>query len=428
MAVDVECTISLPQVARVTRSIRRSTASPETVTHSTVATPPAEGGEDPRGVPLSKKSDLIQDLVKKVKLPNPLPDPGVEGTLLERGMYAVLLRELPETRARSAVAALRSKYEDYNETRVSQAQEIALAIAPKGKGLERLGKYLPAARLVKQYLQAIFQEVHGLDLEGLGEDPVGVGRQLASIDMLGAAVTSYLLFVSEGGELPVLAGNVRVLDRINAMSRTSSVRKARELLNPLIKPQDRLSVSYTIGLVADQWCDSRKPVCWECPFLDACPNGKKVFKDWKVQQERLAKQRKKEEARAVALAKKEEARAKRDAEREAKAQLAAEKKRLKERQRLEKAKAKQDEIRRKKLAAEKAAEQKKAAAKKAAKKKAPAKKKAAKVTKKKAPKVTKKKAPAKKKAAATKKAAKKPAASKKTAKKKATKKKAKGRR
>lgn len=415
---------------------------------------------------MSKKSDLIQGLVAKVELPYPLPETGVEGTLLERGLYAVLLRELPESRARSAVAALGSKYVDYNEVRVSQAQEIALVIAPKGKGLDRLSKYLPAARLVKQYLQAIFQEIHGLDLEELKTDPVGFGRQLATIELLGASITSYLLYTAEEGELPVLAGPIRVLDRINAMARTSSVRKAREILDPMIKASDRLRVSFTLGIVADQWCDSRKPICWECPFLDTCPNGKKVYKEWVVQQERLAKQREKEEIRAAALAKKEEARAKREAEREAKALVAAQKKAEKDRSKMRKAKAKQLEAAKKKNLLRKAADKKKADAvkkKAAAKKKASSKKKASKskkkatkkaaapkksakkvakkaskksaakksATKKKAPvkkasakKATKKKAPAKK--ATKKKAAKKPA--KKVTKKKAAKKKTKSRR
>ena len=374
---------------------------------------------------MSKKSDRIQQLVGKVELPGPVPSADLEGSLLERGLYALLLRELPEARAKGGVLALRAEFEDYNEARVSQAQELARIIAPKGKGLARLSKYMPAARRIKEYLQAIFQEIHGLDLEELASDPVGLGRQLASIEVLGSTLTSYLLYLAEGGELPVLAGNVRVLDRMGLMARTTSVRKAREVLDPQIPEKERLRTAIALGLVADRWCDARKPLCWECPLLDECPNGKKVFKEWKVQQERLEKQRQKEEARAAAQAKKEEARRKREEEREAKAQAAADRKRERERERLKKAKAREEEGRKRRQAAEKkreaAAKKKAAEAKKkeAAKKKAAAKKKTA-AKKKPAKKKPAKKKPAKK---ATKKKAAKKATKKKTAK-KATKKKA----
>jgi len=359
---------------------------------------------------VSKKSDLIQDLVAKVELPHELPSTDMEGTLLERGLYAILLREIPASRARSAVQELRKDYEDYNEARVSQAQELAGAIAPKGKGLARLAKYLPAARLTKRYLQAVFQETHGLDLEFIVEDPVAGGRQLASIELLGGALTSYLLFVAEGGEMPVLAGTIRVLDRLGVMTRTSSVRKAREGLSGLIDEKDRLRVSYALAMVSDRWCDSRKPACWDCALLDDCPNGKKVFKEWKVQQERLEKQRAKEEVRMAAVAKKDAARALREAEREVKRRAADAKKAKRSREMLKREASKRVELQRKKAAAAKIIEDKKKAVAKevAAKKKAASRKKAA------AKKKASKKATAKKvvKKATTKKVVKKPAAKK----------------
>jgi hypothetical protein len=334
---------------------------------------------------LSKKSDQILDLAKKVEIPHPLPEFEAEGTLLERGLYAVLLRELSASRSKATVAALRKGFEDYNEARVSQAQELARSVAPKGTGPLQLAKYLGTARLIKEYLQVIFQETHGLDLEGLAEDPVGLGRQLSSIDLLGAEITSYLLFLAEKGELPVLSATVRVLDRQGSMARTSSVRKARELLEPLIPAGERLAVMYALGIVADRWCDSRKPLCWECPLLDDCRNGKKVFKEWKVQQERQAKQRAKDEARQAAQAKKDEARQKREAEREAKARAALEQKIVKAAERAERKKAlereavakKEAESKRREASKRAAAKQKSAAKKSSTTKKVSTRKKTA---------------------------------------------------
>ncbi len=351
---------------------------------------------------MSKKSNQIVKLAQKVELPQELPDTDLEGTLLERGMYAVMLRQIPSARAKAAVLSLRKAYTDYNEARVSQAQELAEIIAPSGNGFTRLAKYIPAARELKSYLQAIYQNTHGLDLKDLEEDPAGVGRALAAADEIGTALVSYLIFLAEGGELPVLAGTIRVMDRLGVMTRTNSVRKAREALDSSIPAKHRLAVSFALGVIADRWCDSRKPMCWECPLLDDCPNGQKVHKDWLVQQERLTKQRAKEETRAAALAIKEEARLKREQERDAKAKVAALQKDKRRRDKANREAAKKKEADRKKKEIEKlnaaAARKRERDAEKqktaAAKKKSASKKKAAKkgkqvVAKKSAKKATK---------------------------------------
>ncbi len=392
--------------------------------------------------PVSKKSDIIKKLVKEIKLPHDLPSSDFKGTLLEAGMFAALLGHLTPNQSTSGVNGLRKAFEDYNETRVSQYQEIAEAIAPKGKGLTRLNKYLPGARSVKDFLQAVFQETHGLDLETMKEDPVAVGRAISSVPTLGAALASYLLFLAEEGQMPVLSGSVRVLDRLGVMTRTSSVRKAREALDKVIPAKERLEVAYALGVVVDNWCDSRKPTCWDCALLSQCTFGQKVEKDYVVQQERLAKQREKEEVRAALVAEKEEVRLAKEAERESRLRASTLKKITKEREKAAKVAAKKAEIEKKRKDAErkKSAEKKKLADRKvtdrkkaeAAKKKEIATKKKDVADKKKADAAAKRKVnAAKKKAAAgpaspaspsTKKAAPKKVTKKKPAAKKAAKK------
>ncbi len=362
----------------------------------------------------TKKSDRITKLLAAVPLSSPIPEVLPDASLLEHGMYAVLLRHLPATKAKSSLNAMQKAFPDWNELRVSQAQEIADAMTPRGKGKTRPGTQLSAAQDVKEYLAQVFQETHGLDLEFLRTDPAGGAKQLANVPILGNELTAFLAWIAEDGALPVSGGMVRVLDRMGAMTRTTSMKKARAALEPMVPAKDGLRFGMSVGLVADRWCDARKPLCWECPLAPDCPMGKKVVKDWEAQQKRLAVQRAKEEARAEAARKKEEARLAREAERERKR---LEKEAEKERKRAEREAA--AEARRKEAEKQKAAvAKKKAAAKKkadAAKKKAAAKKKvAAKKTKVAKARTTKKKTTAKK---ATKKVAKK--AAKKTTRKKA---------
>jgi endonuclease III len=393
----------------------------------------------------TKKSDRISKLLSSVELRTELPESLEDRTLLEHGMYAVLLRHMKPSQAQNALNGMSKAFPDWNELRVSQAQEIADAMATRSKAKSRIAAHLAPARAVKEYLAQVFQETHGLDLEFLRTDPAGGVKQLALIPVLGNEVAVYLSWVAEDHALPVSGGIVRVLDRLGAMTRTTSMKKARAALEEMVPAKDALRFGMLVGMVADRWCDSRKPSCWECPLASDCPMGKKVSKDWEAQQKRLAIARAKEEARAEAARVKEEARLAREAEKERKKAEREEEQRRKKMHREALAKAKKNAQKAEKAAAAKkkaaAAKRKtakkkttakkttakKATAKKATKKatKKVAKKAVKKTTKKAAKKVTKKVAKKTTKKVAkkvAKKATKKKATTKKAAKKKTTKK------
>jgi endonuclease III len=329
---------------------------------------------------MTKKSDLVARLLDRIELPHGVPAPRAETRLLELGMVLALLPHVSQSRAEGFVEALGKAYEDWNEARVAQAQELARQMAGRGaREADKVAKLLPAAASVKAYLQEVFQKTHGLDLEFLREDPASAARLVTAMPMLGNYLGSVLLWQAEG-EQPVTTAVVRVLDRLRLLTRTSSVKKARAAIEPLVPSDEKIRFAAAFGYVADQWCDPRKPICWECPLVEDCATGKKVFKDWKTQQERLAAQRKREEAKRLAAEKREAARMAREAERERKREEAARAKAERERER----QAKRAEAAAKKAATKKssgagkggakAAGSKKAAPKKTAGKKAPAKK------------------------------------------------------
>ena len=356
---------------------------------------------------MTAKAEEVSKLLRKVRLGWPIPTPVENASLLEEGLYAILLRHVDAKKARAATERLKAEYEDWNELRISQAQEIAacMRIGSRGAG---------AARDVRTYLQEVFQQVHGIDLEFLRDDAQASARFVTQLSFLGLGAGHYLLWLAGGRELPITAGMVRVLDRLGVISRTASVKKARAAIAPLIPAKKNgtdtdLDFVIRLGEIAHNWCDARKPICQECPLVDDCTHGKKVFRDWTVQQERLQAQRKREEARQAELRKKEKERQRRDHERalkkaevdarkrrreeERRARIAAkkreqeEKKKAREKARLgvqkkreAEKKRREREVARKKAAAErkKEAEARKAAAQKAAAQKAAAKKVAAK--------------------------------------------------
>jgi endonuclease III len=294
---------------------------------------------------VSKKSEAVQKLLKKITPRQPLPKPVKDLNLLEHGMICILLRHMPQERAETVIATLKKAYPDWNELRVAQAQEIAAEMLSKGRKASRetIQSALPQARDVRDYLQEVFQKTHSLDLEFLREDLAASGKLVTQMPFLGLPAASYLLWLASDKQLPVHGALVRVLDRLGLIARTASMKKARDVIDPLVPDGEALEFVAAFGEVADRWCDARKPLCHECVLVDDCSYGKKAFQEWKALQVRLEAQRVKDDARRAAIQKKEEARRAREAAREAKRVAAETAKKEREKKRLEAAAERQRE-------------------------------------------------------------------------------------
>lgn len=379
-----------------------------------------------------KKTEFAERLIAEVTPRHPYPKAPLEGaTLLEQGAFLVLLRHLTEAQAEASVKALRAGMQDWNEVRVAQAQEIAQYIrtSSRKKGPELFNELRPVAHALRDYLQDVFQETHHLDLEELRDDEAVAGKVVTSLKVLGITGAGYLMWVAHEGKIPIHLPLMRMLDRLGVVSRTSSPKKARESIEPLVPKGQELAFTIAVHEVIARWDDDEAPIFETVPVLQSTALGKKALKDRQAAIARAEVQRKRDEERQ----RKEDEKARREAEREHKRRLAEAQKRAKEEEKKrakEAAEAAQKaEVERKALEAKKAIEAKKIAAAKekaaaikareaerkaavaarqAAAKKAQAEKVAARLAEKK--RVQAEKAAAKKKADAEKAAAKKKAA------------------
>lgn len=378
---------------------------------------------------MAKKSEVVARVVKAIQPRHPLPESPAEGfTLLEQGLYAVLHRHLTAKQAEQTVIALRGGFDDWNELRVSQAQEIApfIKTSSRKKGLELLNDRKETALLIKDYLQDVFQEVHGLELEPLLEDAAWAGQIIADFKVLGLVGGAWLLWVGSGGKVPVHLPLLKMLDKLGWTARTTSLTKGRDMVDKLVPAGMEREFTIAMHEIVERWGDEDAPIYAEVEALREVPAAKKAHADWVQAVKRAEVQREREEARRIAAEKKEAERLRKEEEKERKRIEAEAKKKARELERKRKveekkraaAKAKEDaakEAKRKAEEQKKAAEAQKreAAAKKEAAKKEAARRAAA------AKKAAEKKAATAKKAAAKKAAAKKAAAKKTASKKKA---------
>ena len=416
-----------------------------------------------------KTADYVKRLIAEVKVRDSYPKRRSNNlSLLEEGVKAVLMRDLSEKNSESSVLSLRSGFLDWNEARVSQAQEIAshLKAGLRGSKFEVAERNRQAAMNVKIYLQEIFQKTHGLDLEVTCGDVVESSKALTDLPTLGKTLGGYLLYHAAGGTIPVHKGVLKLCEKLGIIKKTNSLAKGLLMLEPVVPKGQEREFALAIHEVSDLWDDEDNPIYMDCAVLCETAYGKKAYasrvalvqrneaKAIRDEKKRIAQeirdeaQRKREEAKAERERKKAEAIAEREAARlrlirekdaakksailqakravEAKKKADA-KKKIDDKKRAiakKKADAKKKIADKKKAVLKKKADAKKAAAKKAAAKKVAAKKAAAKkaAVKKAAAKKSAAKKPAAKKPAAKKSAAKKPAAKKAAAKKAAAKK------
>jgi len=241
---------------------------------------------------LSDKTNRLTDLLAKVPAPSGSM-PSAEGrTLLEVGFLCVLGRRLSESQADRTLAALKAAFPDWNELRVSQSQEFQHLVQSKSTELS-----MQVARDVREYLQEIYQKIHGFDLDIIRGDINEAARFASNLPFLGASAGHYILWLACPGEVPISPAIVRTLDRLGLSKRTSSIKKAQAALESLVPESVRADFAMRVGYVVERWCDARKPVCWECPLVLSCPLGKRVEREWKQTQKRLGLQRVREEER-----------------------------------------------------------------------------------------------------------------------------------
>ena len=253
---------------------------------------------------MSEKSQRLADFLAKVPAPE-IPFPALEGKgLLEIAFLCVLQRRLSESAAEKTLTAFAAAYPDWNELRVSQVQEFQHLVQTKSPELA-----LQVGRDAREFLQEIYQKIHGFNLDSLKGNLPEAARFAAHLPFLGTSIGHYLLHLACPEELPVSPAIVRTLDRLGFAKRTSSIKKAQAGIESFVPPAMRRDFAIKLGLVVEKWCDAKKPLCWDCPLVASCPFGKKTEREHKQSLKRLEIQRVRDEERQKKELEKERKRA-----------------------------------------------------------------------------------------------------------------------
>lgn len=213
------------------------------------------------------KQKLVTQLFGLHKAPKgPEPD---ERLVLEQFLYAICREGVTPDAAEQAFAALRDRFFDWNEVRVSSTREIADAIddyVPDGEAR--------AQRFI-DFLQEVFETTFSFDLEGLQKKGLKqAAKQLSRYQAANDYAVAWVVQKSLGGHaLPLDAAALRVLRRLGLLEDGQDMEALRASLEhqvPKLKGPDFVDV---ISVLAEDHCFAVDPACSACPLHKACPTG-----------------------------------------------------------------------------------------------------------------------------------------------------------
>jgi endonuclease-3 len=215
------------------------------------------------------KQRLLTQLFSGLKK---VADPGEPDQLpvLEQFLYAICREGATREQADEAFHALRERFFDWNEIRVSSVRELEECLTGLSEPEVR------AQRLIS-FLQEVFETTFSYDLESLHKKGVKqAAKQLARYQAANDYAVSWVVQHSLGGHaIPLDAPTIRVLRRLGLidedMADPETIRASLEHLIPKARGP---RFSDLISGLADKLCWEENPNCTACPLSSECPTGR----------------------------------------------------------------------------------------------------------------------------------------------------------
>jgi endonuclease-3 len=192
--------------------------------------------------------------------------------VLEQFLYAVCREGVTRERADRAFRALRERFFDWNEIRVSAPREVAEVLSGLPAAESR------ANRLIG-FLQEVFETTFSFDLEILQKKGLKqAAKQLARYQAANDYAVAWVIQQSLGGHaIPLDGPSLRVLRRLGLLEGDSADLEAlRASLEHQIPKSRGPHFNDLVSAVAEEFCWEDNPSCPPCPFVTSCPSAQEA--------------------------------------------------------------------------------------------------------------------------------------------------------
>ena len=217
------------------------------------------------------KQRLLTHLLSGLGKPGKAGEPESR-PVLEQFVYSLCREGTTRELADQAFVALRDRFYDWNEIRVSSAREVADAI-------DMLPGCDARAQRIIEFLSEVFETTFSFDLEGLHKKGLKqAAKQLARYQRANDYGVAWVVQQSLGGHaIPLDAPTLRVLRRVGLIEEDGqdleSLRAGLEHLIPKVRgPQ----FADTISEVAQEYCWKDDPQCPSCPLAECCVTAQEL--------------------------------------------------------------------------------------------------------------------------------------------------------
>ena len=207
----------------------------------------------------TNKQKLINQVFTALGKGRPAAEPA-DRPVLEQFIYALCREGTTRAVADEAFDALKTRFFDWNEVRVSSAEEIADALAGLPDPEVR-------AQRVIDFLHEVFETTFSFDLDGLQKK--GLKQAAKQLSRYKAASDYTVAWVTQQGlgghAIPLDAPALAVLRRLGVLEDGTDVEALRTALEHLVpKAKGPLFVDVVSELAAAA-CDDTEPPCCACP-------------------------------------------------------------------------------------------------------------------------------------------------------------------
>ncbi len=194
-------------------------------------------------------------------------------SVLEEFVYAILREGSTRDDADQAFAALKKDYYDWNEIRVSMAEELVSSL---GRSISDAPR---RAQRIIDLLQEVFETTFSFELDGLDKKGLKqAGKALQRYQAASAYAVAWVTQKSLGGHmLPLDDAAVRCLRRLKVIEDTETdVEAIRESLESQITKTKGPQFIDLISQLTKEHCWEENPDCPKCPLRPTCPTGQMV--------------------------------------------------------------------------------------------------------------------------------------------------------
>lgn len=189
-----------------------------------------------------------------------------ERPVLEQFLFAICREGVTREAAEQAFAALKERFFDWNEVRVSAPEEITEVLDGLLPDAEQRGQ-----RII-DFLQEVFETTFSFDLESLQKKGVKqAARQLSRYQAANDYAVAFVVQQSLGGHaLPLDEPSVRVLQRLGLLDDQGVTEEARAALEHQVPKAKGTLFLDLVSALAVSHCAEERPDCPRCPVRAAC--------------------------------------------------------------------------------------------------------------------------------------------------------------